>query len=191
MYLNGLYVKWSYLFFLIVLWDEHCVSLGNIFPTWYCKTRHTNPLFQQCQLNLLRSCKQTRLSQHSVSWKLKANDHEKGSDCNYLANLYKIRNINIVHNCMRFSSVQQLSHVQLFATPWNAAPQASLPITNAQSLLKLMSIALMMPSNHIILCHPLLLPPSIFLSIRVFSNELVFCIRWPKQEFQLQHQSFQ
>ena len=78
------------------------------------------------------------------------------------------------------SSVQSLSHVQLFATPWTAAHQASLSITNSQSLLKLMSIELVMPSNHLILCCPLLLPPSIFPSIRVFSNESVLHIRWPK-----------
>ena len=80
----------------------------------------------------------------------------------------------------QFSSIQSLSHVRLFATPWTAARQASLSITNYRSLLKLMSIASMMPSNHIILCHPLLLPPSNFPSIRVFSNESVLCRRWPK-----------
>ena len=77
-------------------------------------------------------------------------------------------------------SVQSLNHVQLFATPWTTACQASLSITNSQSLLKLMSIELVMPSNHLILCHPLFLPPSIFPSIRVFSNESVLRIRWPK-----------
>ena len=79
-----------------------------------------------------------------------------------------------------FSSVQSLSHVRLFATPWTAARQASLSITNSRSLLKLMSIKSVMPSSHLILCRPLLLPPSIFPSIRVFSNESVLCIRWPK-----------
>ena len=78
------------------------------------------------------------------------------------------------------SSVQSLSHVWLFATPWTAACQASLSITNSRSLLKLMSIESVMPSNCLILCHPLLLPPSIFPSIRVFSNESVLHIRWPK-----------
>ena len=92
---------------------------------------------------------------------------------------------------LTFSSVQSLSRVQLFVTPWTAACQASLSNTNSQSLLQLMSIKLVMPSNHFILCHPLLLLPSIFPSIRVFSNESVLCIRWPKLEFQLQHQSFQ
>ena len=80
----------------------------------------------------------------------------------------------------KFSSVQLLSRVQLFATPWTAACQFSLSITNSWSLLKLMSIKSVMPSNHLILCHPLLLPPSIFLSIRVFFNESVLHIRWPK-----------
>ena len=77
-------------------------------------------------------------------------------------------------------SVQSLSHIRLFATPWTAALQASLSFTISQSLLKLMSIRSVMPSNHPILCCPLLLLPSIFPSIRVFSNESVFCIRWPK-----------
>ena len=76
--------------------------------------------------------------------------------------------------------VQTLSHVQLFVTPWTAACQASPSITLSESLLKLMSIESVMPSNHLILCHPLLLPPSIFPSIRVFSNESVLRIRWPK-----------
>ena len=75
---------------------------------------------------------------------------------------------------VQFSSVQLLSHVQLFATPWTAAHQASLSITNSQSLLKLISIELVIPSDHLIICHPLLLPPSIFPSIRIFSNESVF-----------------
>ena len=79
-----------------------------------------------------------------------------------------------------FCSVQLLSDVWHFATPWTTACQASLSITNSRNLLKLMSIELVMPSNHIILCHPLLLLSSIFSSIRVFSNEPVLCIRWPK-----------
>ena len=79
-----------------------------------------------------------------------------------------------------FSSVQSLSRVQLFATPWTAARQASLSITNSWSSPKLMSNESVMPSNHLILCHPLLLPPSIFPSVRVFSNELALHIRWQK-----------
>ena len=81
---------------------------------------------------------------------------------------------------LQFSTVQLLSHVQLFATPWTVAHQASLSVTNSWNLLKLMSIESVMPSNHIILCRPLLLLPSIFPSIRVFSNESVLHIKWPK-----------
>ena len=77
-------------------------------------------------------------------------------------------------------SVQSLSHIRLFVTPWTAARQDSLSITNSQSLLKLMSIESVMPSNHLILCCPLFLPPSIFPNISIFSNESVLCIRWPK-----------
>ena len=81
---------------------------------------------------------------------------------------------------IQFSSVQLLSRVRLFATPWIAACQASPSITNSQSLLKLISIKSVMPPNHLILYHPLLLLPSIFPSIRVFSNESALHIRWPK-----------
>ena len=91
----------------------------------------------------------------------------------------------------QFSSVQSLSRVWLFVTPWITARQASLSITSSRSLLKLMPIESVMPSSHLILCRLLLLPP-IPPSIRVFSNESVLYIRWPKYlEFQLQHQSFQ
>ena len=86
--------------------------------------------------------------------------------------------IDILGN--QFSPVQLFSCVQLFATPWTAACQASLSITNSQSLLKLMSIESVMPSNHLILCCTLLLLPSIFPRVRVFSNESVHQIRWPK-----------
>ena len=84
------------------------------------------------------------------------------------------------HKRDQFSSVQSLGHVRLFATPWTAARQASLSITSSQSPPKPMSIELVMPSNYLILCHPLLLLPSIFPSIRVFSNDSVLPIRWPK-----------
>ena len=80
----------------------------------------------------------------------------------------------------QLSSVQSLSHVWPFVTPWTALRQASLSVTNSCSLLKLMSIKSMMPSNHLFLCCPLLLLPSILSSIRVFSSESVLCIRWPK-----------
>ena len=107
-----------------------------------------------------------------------------------IMNLVRFQDSKLIHrNLLRFytlttkyqfSSVHLLSHVGLFATPWTTAHQASLSITNSWSLLKLMSIELVMPSNHLILCHPLLLPPSIFPSIRVFHNESVLHIRWPK-----------
>ena len=90
-----------------------------------------------------------------------------------------LRNI-LKHKHPQFTSVQSLSHVQLFATPGTAARQTSLSITNSWNLPKLMSIESMMPSNHLILCCTLLLPPSIFPSIRVFSNKSVLCIRWLK-----------
>ena len=80
----------------------------------------------------------------------------------------------------QFSSIQSLSRVQLFAPPWIAARQASLSITNSQSLLRFMSIESVMPSSHLILCHPLLLLPPVPPSIRVFSNESTLCMRWPK-----------
>ena len=90
------------------------------------------------------------------------------------------------------SSVQLLSCVRLFVTPWTAAHQVSLSITNSRSLLTLTSIELVMTSNHLIHCLPLLLLPSVFHIIRVFSIESVVCIWWPQVlEFQLQHQSFQ
>ena len=94
--------------------------------------------------------------------------------------------ITLVFVCSSFpspldiSSDQLFSCVRLFVTPWIAACQASLSITKCQSLPKLMSIDLVMPSNHLTLCHPLLLLPSIFPSIRIFSNESALCIRWPK-----------
>ena len=87
--------------------------------------------------------------------------------------------MNLFTNRSRVSSVQSLSHVQLFATLWTAACQASLSITNSWSLFKLISIKLVMPSNHLILCCPFL-SASVFPSIMVFSNESVLCIRWPK-----------
>ena len=95
-------------------------------------------------------------------------------------NFLEFRSAGYKFSSVQFSLVQSLTHVWLFATPWTAARQASLSITSSWSLLKLMSIESVMPSNHLILCHPLLLPPSIFPSIWVFSNESVLCIRWPK-----------
>ena len=95
--------------------------------------------------------------------------------------LYSSFSHSLNMHSVQFSSVQSLSHVELFVTtPWTVAHQASLSITNSWSLLKLMSIESVMPSNHLILCCPLLLLPSIFPSIRVFSNESALRIRWPK-----------
>ena len=91
--------------------------------------------------------------------------------------IHQVSNIN---RGFQFSSVQSLSHVRLFSTPWTAARRTSLSITHSWSLRKLMSIESVMPSNHLVLCHPLLLLPLISPSIRVFSNELALCIRWPK-----------
>ena len=91
----------------------------------------------------------------------------------------KIRNSKDLQS-VQLSSVHSLSSVQLFSTPWTAAHKASLSIINSWSLLKLMSIESVMPSNHLILCYPLLLLPSIFPSIKVFSNESALHIRWPK-----------
>ena len=85
-----------------------------------------------------------------------------------------------MQTALQFSSVQSLSHIQLFATPWTAACQGSLSITNSWSLLKIMSIASVMPANHLILCYPLLILPSTFPSIRVFSGESVLPIRCPE-----------
>ena len=92
---------------------------------------------------------------------------------NWLLNIYSFSSV-------QFTSLQSLSHVQLFVTPWTTAWQPSLSITNSQSLLKLISIESLMSSNHLILCHPLLLLPSIFLSISVFSIESTLRMRWPK-----------
>ena len=91
--------------------------------------------------------------------------------------------MNFIHSFRWYflrTSVQSLSHVRFFATPWTAAHQASMSITNSQSLLRRVSIKLVMPSNHLILCRPFLLLPSIFLSIRVVTNESVLPIRWPE-----------
>ena len=96
-----------------------------------------------------------------------------------------LKKLGIKLPSVQFSSVQLLSCVRLFATPWIAACQASLSITNSRSSLKLTSIELVMPSSHLILCHPLLLLPPIPPSIRVFSNESTLRMRWPKMEFQL------
>ena len=99
--------------------------------------------------------------------------------CHLFPNYFLQNDLKVICK-ITVSLVQSLSHVWLFATLWNGAYQASLSITNSQSLLKLMSIASVMPSNHLILCHPLLLLPSTLPSIRVFSTESFLCIRGPK-----------
>ena len=92
----------------------------------------------------------------------------------------KIQSLKNGDQYHQFSSVQLLSHVRHFVTPQSAACQTSLSVINSPSLPKLMSIESLMPSNHLIFCHPLLFPPSIFPSIRIFSNESVLLVRWPK-----------
>ena len=94
--------------------------------------------------------------------------------------VYQFPNVRVEKILLPFSSVQSLSHVWLFATPWTVKCQASLSITNFRSLLKLMFIEPIKPSNHLLFCRPFLLPPSIFPSSRVFTNESVLLIRWPK-----------
>ena len=120
--------------------------------------------------------------EQSGLWKGHWCQHSKQKEVHIFLSMVKGKSIGFYAKSLRlsFSSVQLLSRVRLFATPWTAARQASLCITNSQSLLRVMSIESMMPSNLLILYCPLLLPPSIFLSIRVFSNESVLHIRWPK-----------
>ena len=135
------------------------------------------PLSQWCQPNILSSaipfssCLQSFPASGLFQWV--SSSHQ----------VVKVLELQLQHQSfqwIQFSSVQSPSCVQLFLTPWTAARQASLSITNSRSSPKLMSIELLMPSNHLILCHPLLLQTSIFPSIRVFSSEWVLCVRWPK-----------
>ena len=112
------------------------------------------------------------LGEHGLDWCW-------GENTNSYTHATKDAAGNEHQTCESLSSVQSLSRVGLFVTPWTAARQASLSITDSWSLLKLMSIKSLMPSNHLILCNPLVLLPSIFPSIRVFSNESVLHIRWP------------
>ena len=115
-------------------------------------------------------------------WKCHWCQHSKQKEVHIFLSMVKGKSIGFYAKSLRlsFSSVQLLNCVRLFVTPWTAARQASLCITDSQSLLRVMSIESMMPSNLLILYCPLLLPPLIFLSIRVFSNELVLHMRWPK-----------
>ena len=122
-------------------------------------------------------------SSFSIAWSLGPLKKKQKQKQNSSLYFYLIpRRAAVQFSYIYISSVQfssSLSHVWLFATPWTAARQASLSITNSQSLLKLMPTELVMPSNHLILCRPLLLPPSIFPSIRIFSNKSALHIRWP------------
>ena len=120
------------------------------------------------------------MTQMSLSIKQKQTHRRREQTCGYRRGGQGGRGMDWEFGVGQFSSAQLLSRVWLFATPWTAAHQASLSITNTQSLLKLMSIKSMMPFNHLILCHPLHLLPSVFPSIRVFPNESVLRIRWPK-----------
>ena len=118
-----------------------------------------------------------------IVWELIMSSHlRRNSLSNKKSHILSFRTLNIPNNCLGLPSLYcwTLSRVQLFATPWTTAHQASPSFTIPQSLLKLMSIDSVIPSNHLILCHPLLLLPSIFPSIRVFSNESALRIRWPK-----------
>ena len=117
----------------------------------------------------------TQSPQHTLNYKGISNK-SNGPLCNRTGK----RHMKRCSASLIISSAHSLSHVRLFVTPWTTARQASLSITNSQGLLKLMPIELVMPSNHLILCHPFLLPPSVFPNIRVFSSESALRIRWPK-----------
>ena len=165
-----------------IMWDKHnCPTVWTFFTT-----------------TLLGNLDESESESHSVvsdswqphglyrPWNSPGQNTGVGS-CSLLQGIFPNQRLNpgLLH-CRQIlyqlshSSVQWFSRVRLFATQWTAARQASLSVTNSWSLLKLMSIKLVMPSNQLILCHSLLLLPSIFPSIRVFSNESVLHIRWPK-----------
>ena len=162
------YVIFFFQFYLDIIDIQHCISLRS--TEWF--DLHTS-------WNGYHSRFSEHLSFHiDAKWKKRK------------IVFFLIRTVEIY--CLQFSSVQSLSCVRLFATPWIAACQASLSINNSRSSLKLTSIKSVMPSSHLILCRPLLLMPPILPSIRVFSNESALRMRWPKYwKFQLQHQSFQ
>ena len=157
----------------------------NVYDPWAGKIPgegNGNPLQYSCLENPMdRGAWQATVHRVTNSWMwLKQPSTQKAhvpssGEWSYLPLLYLMLSV-------QFSSVQSFSHVQLFANPWTALCQASLSITNSQSLLKLMYIESVMPStiNHLIFCRPLLLPPSIFPNIKVFSNESVLRIRWQK-----------
>ena len=140
-------------------------------------------LYETIEMQLAKSTRGTWYKiNNSVSTanKLQRMKKRKRSITRFALTCILIHSNQLKNNVTCISSVQLFSHVRLFVTQWTAARQASLSITNSQSLLKLMSIESVMPSNHLILCHPLLLLLSIFPIIRAFSNEPVLPIRWPK-----------
>ena len=134
-------------------------------------------VWMQITQRTLRTEKAAQRTEHKPSPSMEMNC----SEARKLRTSFGVNHTGVLdHMATKFSSVQSLGHVWHFVTPWTTAHQASLSITYSQSVLKLMSIKSVMPSNHLILCRPLLFLPSIFPSIRVFSNESVLCIRWPK-----------
>ena len=148
-----------------------------IFSTWHEVNRENETQYLFIKVSALQkvefSCQVGLIGQsQGPDWEML-----HFQDLGWVHQYLKTVNLSITLNSL--SPVQLLSRVWLFATPWTEAHEASLSITNSQSLLKLMSIESMMPPNHLILCHPFLLPPSIFPSIRVCSNESVLHIRWP------------
>ena len=168
---------WRHLIFLHSIWGIISVTLITqlkLSPHWQIRQ-------MWCNTFTLGLWKITLLSRYwnlcSVERKRKGREEGKEEDGREEGQQHPSDQLFAFHI---FCSVQSLSRVWLFVTPWTAARQASLSIINSQSLLKLMFIESVMPSNHLILCHPLLLMPSIFPSIRVFSNESVLRIRWPK-----------
>ena len=152
---------------------------------------HTLDKITERNINNLRYVHDTTLMAESEEVRSLLKVKEEGEKVGFKLNIQKtkIMATGPITSCkIDGETVQVTSCLELFVTPWTAAHQASLSITNSQSLLRLMSIEPVMTSNHLILCRPLLLLPSIFPSIKVFSNELFLHIRW---QFQLQHQSFQ
>ena len=153
-----------------------------LYPQNYLRFNHVSPSPQipalsfLNQSDLLRTSIISYLHRIHVCWLINRADSKLNFEL--ICELNAKGRLSFCAKWHQFSSVQSLSRVWLFATPWTAARQAPLSITNSRSLLRLMSIESVMPSNHLILCHSLLLPPSIFPSIRVFSNESALHMRW-------------
>ena len=177
---------------LLTPWQVTQLSLQFLFTPWKC-------IRLRCflvDLQFFKDSKTSCASSSSVTWPVGFFLEHFLTCCLSSVHQHGLLGLSYQYHMplLWFSSVQSLSRVRLFATPWTATHQASLSTTNSQSLPRLMSIESVMPSNHLILHRPLLLLPSIFPSIRVFFNEPALCLRWPKSkilELQLQHQSFQ